>query len=130
MRIAGVKSGPVGRGDVIELTPEKKFVEAVKMEACELPGKDDKYAGLLVFARDVIIQNLHYTAKGSPLKDKWQNNSYEGEGTGLFYRRDLATDRALSPVAAHVKIKFEDVLDRSGMPDLKVVSLVLETFAR
>jgi hypothetical protein len=122
MRFKGVvtKKG-TARGDVIEYSPDEKVRVALGVAITA----EAQFSDLLVHPAKIEVKNLHFTAKGDPLKRLWQNNSYEATGRIDVARRDKAKDRILRPATYDFTIKVEDCLCSNGLPDLKTTELKL-----
>lgn len=119
MKIKTVTKGK-NAGEVVELSASEKVPLALQDGLAE--HKD--YKGVyLIYVRNVEVGNLNYSAKGSPLNGKWQNNVYKVEGTASFTFRDLAKNTLLHPKIRKFELNFEDCLDNLGQPDLKVTAL-------
>ena len=115
MRIKGIKTGK-NKGDVIELTPEDKLKEAVKMACSE--GKH--FDGYLTWATNIKTKDLNVVSAGSPLKGKYANNLYTAAGSAAINFRNIAKDQVEPPKTMDFEVKFKDVTDSWGMPDLEV----------
>ncbi len=120
MKIAGVEKSGKNKGDAIELTPVEKVPLAVKMAAA---AHDENFA---ISVSSIKLGPTKHTPKGSPLKKRFQNNSYVSEGEGVFAFRRRTTDTLLEPRKKKFKIEFCDCLDQYGMPELKVEKFSLE----
>lgn len=124
MKIAGVAGGK-NRGDIIELSSEKKIMAAVGMGVNKWAEtyKDGQY---LAFATNVTIAQHTSSPHGNLLKGKWANNHYNAEGTLTLHLRNKAKDCQLEPKAKTYKINFYDGLDPLGLPDVVVDTITIK----
>lgn len=122
MKIKSVTRGK-NPGDVIEFSAEEKVPLALQDAVVEYPDFKSKY---LTYVRDVKISKLTYSPKGELFGKKWQNNTYSAEGQVTLHHRSVAKDLVLQPRRKTFKLKFEDKLDNNGLPDVKIMEIVLE----
>lgn len=121
MKIKNVTRGK-NAGDVIELSADEKVPLALQEGMISHEDHKDKYS---VYTRDIEVKSLNFVMKGAPLKGAWQNNLYTAEGEVTVRKLDIHKNYYLEPKRVKFLIKFEDKLDKEGLPDLKVTSLVL-----
>lgn len=123
MKIAGIAGGS-NRGEVVELTEEKKILAAVKEGVNKWAEnyKDGKY---LAFCTEIVPTDSTSSPHGDPLKGKWANNIYRARGTLKLHLRNKEKDTQLEPRDKKFTILFYDSLDSMGLPDLDVESLTL-----
>jgi hypothetical protein len=121
MRIKGVSKKKGSRGEVIELNASEKAKEAVKLAVTLDAFKDD--ADFLYYVNDksfTLEGEVSKTPKGNKLKRKWENNNYTATGEAIFAPRNIASGKLHQQKKKKFKIKFADILDGMGQPDLKV----------
>jgi len=123
LKFKGVISQGKRKGDIIEYSPSEKAVVALNDGITRHP----LFEGYLVFSKTVEVTKVHPSTKGNPLKDLWQNNSYEAEGRATIVRRNIAKDQLLQPKEFSFQIKFEDKLQENGLPTLEIVDLKLSS---
>lgn len=121
MRIAGVQTGK-NRGDVIELSPDQKVVEAVKLAAATAP----EFSGFSVTVVEITVAANSFQTQGPLLKKLWANNRYQASGSAKFWFRDQVKDKVHAPKTATWSIEFIDTLDNWKMPDLEVLSFKVD----
>jgi hypothetical protein len=121
MKIKTVTKGK-NAGEVVELSASEKVPLALQDALAEHKDYKGTY---LAYVRDVRVGNLNYSAKGSPLNGKWQNNVYRVEGSASFTFRDVVKNYLLHPKHMKFELQFEDCLDNLGQPDLKITLLDL-----
>jgi len=124
MKIAGIAGGK-NRGNIVELTEEKKIKSAVGAGLVFWANsfKEGKY---LAFGTDVDIKTQSSSPHGNPLKKLWANNVYRAKGTLILHLRDKAKDICLEAKPKDFEIEFYDCLDSLGMPDVDVKHLTLK----
>lgn len=117
MKIKGIKTGK-SKGDVIELTPEDKLHEAVKMACSE--GKH--FPGYLTWVSSFEQKDLSFSSAGPLLRGMFANNTYKGSGEVTINFRSAAKDQIEPPKKLKVQVKFKDITDEWGMPELSITS--------
>jgi len=124
MKIAGVAGGR-NRGEIIELSEEKKIFAAVGVGIIQWAEqyKDGKY---LAFISEPTISSSSSSPHGNPLKKKWTNNVYRAKGTLKLHLRNKASDTLLEPKTKSFEIEFYDSLDSLGMPDVRVEKITIK----
>ena len=121
MKIAGVRGGKTSRGDIIQLTPEKK-VEAALKDAVVLWADTYKEGKYICFLTDINLNSVSSSPAGDPLKKVWENNSYRSRGTCTIHFRDKLKDIIRPSLKASYTIVCKDALDPLGLPDISVES--------
>lgn len=121
MKIAGVRGGKTNRGDIIQLSHEKKVEAALKDAVAQWSEtyKDGKY---MCFLTDVTTPAVTSSPAGEPLRKMWENNSYRSRGTCTIHFRDRVKNIVRPTKKASYTIVCRDCLDNLGMPDLKLDS--------
>lgn len=115
MRIEKIK-----QGEPVELTPDKKVGEALQLHLSGLNAPEVSWAA------DVKIDHLETNPRGDKLSKRYAHNEYKAAGSFSMCRKVAASGVMLRPLTKKFEIKFKDVLDDNGLPDLAVehVSLV------
>ena len=121
MKIAGVYGGKTNRGEIIQLSKEKK-VEAALKDAVVLWSEVYKEGKYLCYLTDIKPNSVHASPSGEPFKKRWENNSYRSRGTCVIHFRDRNKDIIRPSKTASYEIVIKDTLDTMGLPDLKVES--------
>lgn len=124
MKISGIAGGR-NRGDVVELTEDKKIHVAIGVGLVPWSEtyKEGKY---LAFCTEVEIASNSSSPHGDPLKKKWANNVYRAKGKLKLHLRNRVKDIILEPKSRNFEIEFYDKLDSMGLPDLEVKSLIIK----
>jgi hypothetical protein len=119
MKVAAITKQGKRRGVVVELDDETKVVAALKDAASSWSegNEDGKY---LCYIRDPKVDKTNTQIAGNPLRGKFKNNSYFATGNCTVHFRDRKSGKIRQPKQMGFSIKFKDVLDRMGMPDLEV----------
>ena len=104
-------------GTAREFTAEEKVPVALQDAVIAYDRFKDKEH---VWIRNTVVNTISVLPKGDKFKGLYSNDMYSASGTTRFHRRSLATGDLLSPLFRHYRIKFEDVLDYNGQPDLKI----------
>lgn len=118
--IAGVSRDKKTRGDIIELSPEKKGSLAIKDALANHDKWHDKWEGKLAFGTKIDFSELTFSKKGSALKKLWANNVYSGRGSVKVHLRIMESNKLLEAKVLPFKISFSDALDVNGIPDLSI----------
>ena len=125
MKVKGIvtqkydKSRNLHRGDVIELTPEEKAVEAVKSAVSEMsvPGET------MCWSEGTDIPGpVSLNANGEKFHGKYTNGTYRVSGKVVIRTLDVKTDRLKPIKESDFDLVFCDCLDALNQPDLKVES--------
>lgn len=115
MRIKGVQGGK-SRGQPIELAPKEKAVEAVKEAVSKLAPE-----GWVYYCDSVNVTEVNSQSMG-PRKDNksWANNTYSAKGDVKIRKHSSTKDRLYPAETKQFSVKFEDMTDGWGMPDIKI----------
>ena len=117
MKIAGVRGGKTNRGDIIQLSPERK-VEAALKDAVAVWAESYKEGKYLCFITDVKPNSVSTSPSGPLLRKMWDNNSYRSRGTCIIHFRDKAKNIIRPTKKASFSIVCKDSLDSLGLPDV------------
>lgn len=128
MKAAGIvtqkydKKKGLYKGDVIELSPERKVIAAVK-DAVKEQSKDGE---TVCWAEEVTVdEEPHTSSAGEKFFGKYNNQNYNATGKVVIRTLDVKKDK-LTPVKNFkFKIQFCDCLDEINQPDLKVDTFTL-----
>jgi len=124
MKIAGIAGGR-NRGEIIELSEEKKIFAAVKVGIIKW-AEEYKGGKYLAFVTSMDISSSSSSPHGDLLKRKWANNVYRAKGTLKLHLRNKVSDTLLEPKAKSFEIEFYDSLDSLGMPDVRVEKITIK----
>ncbi len=121
MKIKGVMNGKM-RGSPIELNDKEKAVEAVKESISK-----EAPEGWVYYCDSVNVTSSAASSMG-PRKDgkTFANNSYVASGDVVYRRLNAATDDLFPAKTQQFKVKFKDILDGFGMPDIEITEFKLE----
>ena len=122
MKFKSVQRGGPRAGEVIEYSPEEKVPAVLQDAVIDHESFKDKEH---VWVRDVKLDKLDFISKGDPLKGKYANNRYDASGTFTIHRRSLKNDSLMQPRKRLFRVKFDDVCDSLGKPDLAVIEFEL-----
>jgi len=122
MKIKGVYKDKNRAGEPMEFSAEEKVPLVLQEAVGAWPEFQGKY---LTYTRGPRVLDLHYSPKGDLFKGKWQNNIYRASGTVTLHHRNVNTNAMYPPKHMAFTIKFEDVLDENGQPDLEAKELKL-----
>lgn len=123
MKIKGIHRDGAHAGEVIELSAEEKVPLTLQEALSKHKDFDRKY---VAWFTDLTISSVNFFSKGTPLKNKWQNNLYKATGSATIHLRELNPDRLRPPKKRNFSLEFEDCVDPIGQPDTKALKLVLE----
>lgn len=116
MKVAGINRDGRNKGEIIELTPQAKAVEAVKDAIVQRPLDPE----CMNWLSDIKIDDVRSFKKGDALKDKWSNNDYHVRGSATCHLRHMATDTIRNPRKIQFELEFSDALDGMGQPDVEI----------
>lgn len=122
MKIKKVEPSGIKRGQPVELSPKEKAVEAVKDGVvAQAP------TGYLCYAENITVLGVDVSSKGPRDDNKsFAHNSYTAKGHVHVRKLKTDTDDLFPAKPHHFEVKFEDVLDGWGMPDIKINEFNLE----
>lgn len=112
----------VKNGKAVEYKPEEKFEIALKLKLPEHAPENETW---WVKEGSVEFTRKSFTPNGQLLRNMFQNNLYEAEGSCLIVSTNLEknTDCVKPPFKKSFKIVFKDELDANGMPTVSLSSL-------
>lgn len=122
MKIKGIHKDRNRAGEPMEFSAEEKVPLILQEAVSAYPEFQGKY---VTYTRGPRVLDLHYSPKGNLFNGKWQNNVYRASGTVSIHHRNLQTNTMVPPKAFSFAIKFEDILDENGQPDLGLKELKL-----
>jgi hypothetical protein len=120
MKIKGVQGGKK-KGDPIEYSPDEKVPLAIQ----DAINSNNSFPGYSVFIKTTKIDKNIVAPNGDKLKGLWGNNSYSARGNVVFGKINQK-GQPVNDAKLNFSIKFNDVLDSNGLPDLNVVSLEMQ----
>jgi len=116
--VAGAKHPTLQRGDVIELSPEKKLMAVAQEEFVKTSPAGQKYLPLSATVTDVQVIRGR---SGEGIKNP-DPNQYKGVVSIRYKTLVLKNDRLYPESQADIKIHFQDAKDDIGQPDLKILT--------
>jgi hypothetical protein len=123
MKFAGIILSGKNKGDAAQYNPEEKAKEALKFVVTQNPEVDGEYPfkGRHVYPTEVYLEHVEVSLHGEPLgKAGYEHNAYQSRGTAQVQERDTVKDRLLPVRSFSFDMKFIDVLQENGLPDLEI----------
>jgi hypothetical protein len=114
--VAGAKHPTLKKGDIIELSPERKLEEQAKQEVISRSETGYQYLP----TKSVVSGNVQII-KGRQTK-KPEPSQYIGTVKVSYRRLRLADDRLFPEQTTLVKLHITDSKDELGLPDFKTKS--------
>lgn len=119
MKIAKVGKKGKQKGIVVELEDQVKVTGALKDAVVDFSESNEK-GRWMNFVRDINVTKLDVQKKGRLLKGKFKNNNYSSTGSCVVHFKERKSGKIRPSRLMKFKLKFHDVLDRQGLPDLEV----------
>lgn len=123
--IAGVHTGKTGKGKAIEVSVEEKPYHAIKKDICNhAPDGESWWIDDVAIDGGVNVKPLN-TPSIRRTRHKYSNNSYNAKGKVVIRKMNVVTGKLHKKFTKKFNIEFKDMLDDQGLPDFKIIKLIL-----